>query len=142
MSIKRPLEVTCQLCSAKQTVTVWETVNTILDPEMKAELIEQRVNVFECIGCGEPLTVDISFLYHDMERRFTVQYLNEIHTSSPEYYTNLLKDGSIAAKGREHEFVTKSTGEYLLHPHYVFSMQEMATYILFRDLCQEFGGQE
>lgn len=139
MSIKRPREITCQQCGKRQTVTVWETVNVMLDPEMKDEVIEQRVNVFACTGCGEELTVDISFLYNDMLRRFRVQYLNRVHMGSPEYYNHLNKDGTLAVQGIAREMAEKSGGDYLFRPHYVFSMREVAAYVVFRDLCEEYG---
>lgn len=45
MSIKRPLEVTCQRCGKSQTVTVWETVKVAMNPDMKDAVTELRVNV-------------------------------------------------------------------------------------------------
>jgi hypothetical protein len=139
MSIKRPLEVTCNLCRARQTVTVWETVNVMLDPEMKDEVVEQRVNVFACEGCGEELTVDINFLYHDMQRKFCVRYLSHTEMGDQNTYAQFKKDGSLSLAGPAREMAEASGGGYMFHPHCVFSMREVAAYVLFRDLCEEYG---
>ncbi len=139
MSIHRPLELTCNLCRARQTVTVWETVNVMLDPEMKDVVLEQRVNMFACEGCGEPLFVDINFLYNDMEKRFCVRYVSKSEMGNPDSYSQFKKDGSLSLAGPAREMAEASGGGYMFHPHCVFSMREVAAYVLFRDLCEEYG---
>ena len=139
MSIKRPLEVTCQLCRARQTVTVWETVNVTLNPEMKDAVTELRMNVFPCTRCGEEITVDINFLYHDMDKRFCVRYISHTEMGDQNTYAQFKKDGSLALDGPARQMAEASGGGHMFHPHCVFSMREMAAYVLFRDLCEEYG---
>lgn len=139
MSIKRPLEVTCNLCRARQTVTVWETVNVTMNPEMKDAVTELRMNVFPCVRCGEDLTVDINFLYNDMQKRYCVRYLSQTEMGDESTYAQFKKDGSLSLDGPARQIAEASGGGYMFHPHCVFSMREVAAYVIFRELCEEYG---
>jgi predicted RNA-binding Zn-ribbon protein involved in translation (DUF1610 family) len=139
MSIHRTHELTCPQCGNQQTATVWETVNVTMHPEMKEEVIQQRVNVFLCAECGEDIFVDISFLYNDMESRFCVRYISRTEMGDPNSYVQFKKDGSLSLVGPAREIAEASGGGYMFQPHCVFSMREVAAYVLFRDLCEEFG---
>jgi len=140
VSIKRPLEVTCQQCGKRQTVTVWETVNVTMNPEMKDAVTDLRVNIYPCAGCGEELTVDINFLYNDMQKKFCVRYLSQMEMGDENTFDQFRKAGSLSLSGPARQMAEASGGGYMFHPHCVFSMREVAAYVLFRELCEEYGG--
>ncbi|MGB3524775.1 MAG: CpXC domain-containing protein [Flavobacteriales bacterium] len=139
MSNDRALTVACPQCEKQQTIIVWDAVNVLEEPDMKEEVLEQRVNMFVCTGCGKPITVDMPFLYHDPEQRFVVQYVTAEEAGSPEYYEYLYKDGTVVMEEEAMEAAERSGGQYLLLPHQVFSMRELAAYVVFRDMCEEYG---
>lgn len=139
MSIKRPLEVTCNLCHARQTVTVWETVNVTMNPEMKEAVTDLRMNVSPCVRCGEEITIDINFLYHDMQKNFCVRYLSQTEMGDENTFAQFKKDGSLSLAVPARQMAEAAGGGYMFHPHCVFSMREVAAYVIFRDLCEEYG---
>lgn len=139
MSIKRPREITCQHCGKRQIVTVWETVNATMNPEMKEVVTDMRMNVFPCAKCGEVITVDISLLYNDMDKRFCVRYISHNEMGDASTYKQFKKDGSLSLDGPARQLAEASGGGYMFHPHCVFSMREVAAYVLFRELCEEYG---
>jgi hypothetical protein len=139
MSIKRSLEITCQQCRTRQMATVWETVNVTMNPEMKEAVTDLAVNVHPCVRCGDEITIDISFLYNDMQKRFCVRYLSRTEMSDQNTFAQFRKDGSLSLDGPARAMAEASGGGYMFQPHCVFSMQELAMYVIFRELCQEYG---
>jgi hypothetical protein len=74
MSQLDSIDVTCPKCQTEQTVQYWATVNTKLNPELRTELIEGRLDIFTCKKCGQSHQLASPILYHDMARQFAVQY--------------------------------------------------------------------
>ena len=80
---------TCDYCSYKFEVDVWESVNVTLNPELRKKFVdmgEQTIFEFVCPNCGETNYNPYPTLYHDMDKRFMVKldnipncidYLNE-----------------------------------------------------------------
>jgi hypothetical protein len=98
-----------------------------------------RLNAFSCAKCGNRGPVDVSLLHHDMEARYCVQYVTINDMKSPEFYQNLTKTGTVIVDPISSHVLNTSGGQYLEHPHHVFSMKEMRLYIAFRDLCATWG---
>ena len=82
--------------------------------------------------------VDVSMLYHDMEKGFCVQYVAKQDMKSPEFYKSITKHGTLQLD----PISVKIAPEYLKKPHYVFSMKEVILYVAFRDLCGIYGVEE
>ena len=134
------IEITCPRCNTTQEVQIWDSVNVTLNPELKAEIMNQRLNVFICGHCDYRGSVDVSLLYHDMQKRYCIQYVAKDDAKSQEFYGNIAKDGTvifdpISVKA----FGVATGGDYMTKPHYVFSMKEVTLYIAFRDLCEAWG---
>ena len=119
-------------------MTLWESVNVKLDPNLKDDLLKQRLNVFFCEKCEWSGSVDVSMLYHDMEKGFCVQYVAKEDMKSPEFYRSITKQGTLQLD----PISVKIAPEYLKKPHYVFSMKEVILYVAFRDLCEVYGVEE
>ncbi len=141
MSMLQTVEVTCPQCAVTQKVNLWASVNVKVDPHLKDEVLEQRLNVFTCgeDGCDYRCPVDISVLYNDMDGKFCVQYVAKDDMKNPGYYRHLSKQGAVMIPQMALKMAEKTGGDYIARPHHVFSMKEMVLYILFRQFCDAYG---
>jgi hypothetical protein len=141
VSLKETVEARCPSCGEESSTTIWRSMNVTQDADAKELLLAGTVNVFQCPKCRYESLLDIDFLYHDMERRFCVQYYP---------YERLGDDGFLANFTNEAEpaiavpngMQVKQGMEYLTHPHIVFDMGELVRYIAFRDRLYELGCPE
>jgi hypothetical protein len=60
MSRWKTVSVTCLQCGHTQQTTVWTSLNVGVDPEMKQELPDRRINVFHCQNCDTQATICLS----------------------------------------------------------------------------------
>ncbi len=139
MSLFQTIDVTCPKCSTAQQMKLWSTVNVTLDPHLRDEVLEQRLNVFFCTHCDYRGSVDASLLYHDMEGRYCVQYVSKADMKSEAFYANIKKDGTAFIDPISAQALGASGGDHFTRPHYVFSMKEIVLYVAFRDLCAAWG---
>lgn len=138
MSIKRFEEMSCPACGHEQRMLVWSTVNAI-DPKAAKMVREQRVNVFHCEQCAHEAFVDESILYHDTENRYCIQYVSRSAMENLDFYATLSKKATVIMDALSQRILDSKGETYFNHPHFVFSTREMAAYIVFRDLCAEYG---
>ncbi len=139
MSVREPVEAKCPACGEETQVTVWRSINVAQDPEAKEMLLAGSVNVFRCPKCGYESLLDIDLLYHDMEKRFCVQYYPYERLSEDGFLTNFSVEGepAIEVPGGMR---LKPDMDYMTHPHIVFEMGELVRYVAFRDRLYELGG--
>jgi len=74
MTIHRYEKMECPVCSAKNRVLVWDTINAQVNPEAKASLLNGETNLFICRACGKCFLMDKPLLYHDMEIGYMACY--------------------------------------------------------------------
>ncbi len=74
MSSHTKVIVTCPKCNKEHSIRIWRSINTTLDPEMKAAVRDRSAFLFECPSCGEKTYMDYGFLYHQMEDRIMIHY--------------------------------------------------------------------
>lgn len=67
MSIESEYTLTCS-CGRMFHADLYDTVNVTAEPELRASIMEHRLNVVECPRCHRECYVDKPFLYHDMDR--------------------------------------------------------------------------
>lgn len=67
-------KITCPQCGKESSFTVWQSVNTDLDPEMKAAVKDLSIFRFTCPHCGYSAMVDYGMLYHQMRDKIMIQY--------------------------------------------------------------------
>jgi hypothetical protein len=67
MSIESEYTLTCT-CGRMFHADLYDSVNVTAEPDLRASIIEHRLNVVECPRCHRRSYVDKPFLYHDMER--------------------------------------------------------------------------
>ena len=60
-------KVTCPSCHHEGEFEVWDSINTVLDPEMKEKVLNQSIFLYTCPNCGETFRLNYPTLYHQME---------------------------------------------------------------------------
>ncbi len=91
MSSHREISVTCPKCNQDHPFVMWGSINTTLNPEMKAAVKDRSAFLFECPSCGEKTYVDYGFLYHQMEDRIMIHYAHS-DENAEEVYKMLTED--------------------------------------------------
>ncbi len=74
MSMERNEIITCPKCGKESEFTIWRSINTTLDPEMKSAVRDKSAFQFKCPHCGHTANVDYPFLYHQMEDQIMIHY--------------------------------------------------------------------
>ena len=67
--------ITCPTCGKESEFTVWQSINTKLDPEMKSAVRDRSAFLFTCPHCGHKAPADYGFLYHQMEDQIMIHYV-------------------------------------------------------------------
>lgn len=65
--------INCPNCGHESEFTVWQSINTVLDPDMKAKVRTGEVFKFKCDKCGVESNVNYATLYHQMEDHVMIQ---------------------------------------------------------------------
>jgi len=138
MSVRESVEAKCPACGEESEVSVWRAMNVTTDPDAKELLLSGSVNVFSCPKCRYESLLDIDLLYHDMERKFSVQYYPFERLADDNFLAGFALDGAHAPAGVR----LPGEAEYLLRPHIVFEMGELVRYIAFRDRLWEIAHGE
>lgn len=73
MSKEHTERVTCPKCGEKSDFVIWESINTMINPETKAKVLSGELFRFKCPKCGEEISMNYECLYHQMEDKFMVQ---------------------------------------------------------------------
>lgn len=63
-------QVSCPRCHYDSPMTVWNSINVDLDPELKEKLLDGELYHWKCEVCGLEIEVPFGTLYHDMEHKF------------------------------------------------------------------------
>ncbi len=74
MSNKKEVKITCPHCDAVSPFTVWLSVNTKDDPELKQAVRDQSLFRFTCPYCGVTTMIDYGMLYHQPEEKVMIHY--------------------------------------------------------------------
>ena len=111
-------------------MTLLDSINATLDPKKRLELLKGNINVPACPACKKTFKVSKSLLYHDMERNFMVWYYPFESMKHRKFFDEFSADGHLDDNAGLAE---KEIPGYAKNVHYVFSMDEMVRYILFRE---------
>lgn len=66
------IPVTCLECNTVRDCTVYSSINVTINPELKNDFLENKINIFKCEKCGNTAAIPFSFMYHDMDNKFQV----------------------------------------------------------------------
>lgn len=133
MSKMKPIEIECPECGQKKSVDYWDTINVDLDSSLRRQLFDGEINFFTCDNCGYEAFVNGPLLYHDMTRKFCIQYLPEYWLEDVSNFDTYSADGSMET------FVNFSAMgiDHLSRPHVVFDIEELLRYIVFREMLYD-----
>ena len=136
MTIKEEQVMGCPACGHKQIAEFYQAINVKLNPELKERLFKGELNMFVCEECGKKAVVDLVFLYHDMDKRFCVQYcpVELVVQQSDKLSEMYTVDGRLSVPAN---IQLPETAQYMYEPHIVLSLDEMIRYIQFRDALFE-----
>ncbi len=124
MSIVDTIKISCPKCNKTQSVGVWRSLNVSHTPELRDKLLCGEINIFRCESCNISAIINSPLLYHDMERKYCVQYFSPNKIEDYKFYDIFTIDGKLNG-------VPENI--YLSAPHIVFDLNEMIRYIKFRD---------
>lgn len=74
MSRRREEIIECPKCGKEHPFVVHESINTTIDPDLKAAVMDGSAFLFECPTCGEKTIFNYGFLYHQMEDKIFICY--------------------------------------------------------------------
>ncbi len=131
MSKVENTEIECPECKKKQELPIWSSLNSELDPEAKEELLKGNINVFLCRGCGAEGLIPVQMLYHDQAKRFCVLLFSFDLLDYEESLEAFTSDGKL--KGETFPDIIS----YFNNMHFVFSIDELIRYVVFRDMLWE-----
>ena len=132
MTRKRMEEIDCPKCDRKQTETVWNTINVTLNPELKEKLFQGEINKSRCKNCGNEAFISLPLLYHDMDKKYCVQYYPFELLDYDQFFDNFNREGNL-----NFSLPSVKTVKYMKNIHVVFEMGELERYIIFRDKLSE-----
>ncbi|MBU1950635.1 MAG: CpXC domain-containing protein [Candidatus Eisenbacteria bacterium] len=132
MSASREITLECPSCKVSQTMTVYGSINATQNPELRAELLEGKINIFQCKQCDGKSFVDTNFIYHDMRQELLVMYQPWRAVEEEQFLLQFDRKGNMKIpKGFDKP---PDKGAYTLNPHIVFGMDELVRFIMFREL--------
>ena len=75
MSMCEKEEIQCPVCGTTGEFEMWKSVNTVLNPEKKEELLSGALFQYICPHCGKSYNIDYPMLYHQMEDQIMIYYV-------------------------------------------------------------------
>ena len=97
MSRKREITITCPACGKESPFIMWDSINTMINPEMKQAVRDRSAFKFECPHCRNVSYVDYSTLYHQMEDNLMIYYVQnpEDVSRTCDLFSGDIKFGSV-----------------------------------------------
>ena len=93
MSQSTMQEIACPQCGEKQPFLVWDSINTVENPEMKEKVRNDEAFRFHCPHCGAWAMLNYNFLYHQPEERLLI-FVNADGSAYEEMEAVLHRKGS------------------------------------------------
>lgn len=67
--------IRCPSCGAQQDETLYDSIDVGKEPELRRQLLENKLNAVTCNACGHQFRIDKNLLYHDSREGWMI-YLN------------------------------------------------------------------
>ena len=130
MEQKTVVEVECPRCGSSGKARIKQFIDGQADPKGRKDLLAGKLNVYRCRSCSFTDNMPADVFYHDPEKGFCVQYAPRWRTEKNEFLDRLDERAQPA-------FLEGSSGgdapAYLRDVHLVLSMNELASYVVFRE---------
>lgn len=134
MSIRENRLINCPKCDHEQTVMVWSSINASLNPEGRSKLFDGEINHFRCQKCVYESLIPTPLLYHDVDRKIAVHYFPPESMKKAEF----LDQFDVHGKFQTAEDLDFAIPQHLQDVHVVFNMNELVSYVIFREMLLEF----
>lgn len=70
MSQHHTEKMRCPKCGAQGEMTIWDSINVQLNPELKEGIMDESLFFWTCPDCGHKVYVTFGTLYHDVGSQF------------------------------------------------------------------------
>lgn len=133
MTATEAIDFACPKCKEVSKVTIHKSINATKDPAARQALLEGKVNFFTCPKCSTKGYLLVSLFYHDMDRKFIVQYHPFPAVRNDEFLNQFDVSGQpkLDSAKLAHEIDKKLS--YFRDMHIVFDLAEMCRYVAFRE---------
>lgn len=74
MSISVKERIKCPACSEASDLTVWQSITVSDSPDLKADLLKGKINMFTCASCGQKALFPSPVLYADDEKKLVISF--------------------------------------------------------------------
>lgn len=74
MSLKNTQKIKCPDCGTEGDFTIWQSINTKLNPQAKEDLLSGKLFAYTCPKCKKVHYVNYGLLYHQMEKQLMIYY--------------------------------------------------------------------
>ena len=74
MSINSNQKIKCPKCGQYQEITTWHSITVSDSPDLKADLLAGKINIFRCPDCSAPALLPTPLLYHDEKKRLMFSF--------------------------------------------------------------------
>ena len=74
MSICDKETIKCPACGEVSDLTVWQSITVSDSPDVKADLLKGKVNMFICNACGQKALFPAPILYTDTEKKLVISF--------------------------------------------------------------------
>ena len=72
MSSIKTNDIECSSCRKNQEVTIYESVNVTLSPNLLEKVKNRKINNFDCKNCKKHFEIMERFLYHDQDKKYFI----------------------------------------------------------------------
>jgi predicted RNA-binding Zn-ribbon protein involved in translation (DUF1610 family) len=127
------IDFACPKCKEVSKVTIHKSINATAAPEARQALLDGKVNSFACPQCGQKGYLLISLFYHDMDRKFIVQYHPFPAVRNDDFLKEFDPVGHPKLDSAKLAQEIDKKLSYFRDMHVVFDLQEMCRYIIFRE---------
>jgi len=125
-----PTPIRCPFCGAPITVPIHRVIDAVDQPELKARLLNGRLNAFACPTCRQSGALASPFIYHDANKELALIFLplesNLNHTDQQKLIGQLTQAVMNATPPEKRK-------AYLLQPQQFFALQTLIEEILKAD---------
>ncbi|MBR4173599.1 MAG: CpXC domain-containing protein [Clostridia bacterium] len=74
MSISSKETIKCPACGEKSELTVWQSITSGDSPDLKADLLRGKINMFICGACGQRALFPSPILYTDDDKKLVISF--------------------------------------------------------------------
>ena len=94
MSISEKQTIKCPACGEISELTVWESITVADSPDLKADLLKGRLNIFSCTACGQRALFPAPILYTDDEKKLVISFSPQTDAASAQRIFDEIKKSS------------------------------------------------